>query len=66
MTSSSILIPNAFLINHTSTKSRMHWLSFLLYKLNKKKKQRINHLIVKADRTEFRRTVIFLRTSERE
>jgi len=27
-----------FFINHISIKSRMHWLSFLIYKLNKKKK----------------------------
>jgi len=30
---------------------------FLSHKLSKKKKQKISHLIVEADRTEFRRTV---------
>jgi len=41
----------------------MRWLSFLSYKLNKKKthnKQRKSHLIVEADWTEFRGTVTSL------
>jgi len=64
MTSSSIFISNASLIIN---QSRMHRLSFFfLLQITQREKQRINHLIVEANRTEFRRTATFLRTSERE